>query len=173
MSLDQFNLVVAPETETQAIQHVKDAGGLLDFLQDISPEDRRGYAKMSVSKQDFIDKTLIHGEQHPDILPQYTNLESFRNGVTLVKCLERVHAQVKPLNEKLQDTIMLARAEVYEVARAFYSAVKEAAKHGVPEMEHILKDLSYHFRKISAPPQTGEAAKTAKTGNTANTGDAN
>lgn len=173
MSLDEFNVVVAPETEAQVIQHVKDASSLLDFLQDISPEDRRGYAKMSVSKQDFIDKTLIHGEQHPDILPQYTNLDSFRNGVTLIKCLERVHAQIKPLDEKLQDTILLARAEVYEVARAFYSAVKEAARHGVPEMEHILKDLSYHFKKISAPAKKEETGKTAKAAKTGNTGDAN
>lgn len=163
MSLDQFNVVVAPETEAQVIQFIKDAGSLLVFLQDLSPEDRRGYAKMSVSKQDFIDKTLIHGEQHPDILPQYTNLNSFRNGVQVIKCMERIHAQIKPLSDKLEDTIMLARAEVYEVARAFYAAVKEAARHGVPEMEHILKDLSYHFRKISAPSNTEKTDKTSKT----------
>lgn len=161
MSLDQFNVVVAPETEAQFIQHIKDAGGLFDFLRDLSPEERIRHVKMSVSRQDLIDKTLIHGEQHPDILPQYTNLVSFRNTVTLIKCLERAHAQIKPLNEKLQDTIMLARAEAYEIARAFYAAVKEAAKHGVPEMEHILKDLSYHFKRNAAiAPKTGETGKT-------------
>lgn len=163
MSLNEFDVVVAPETETQVIQHIKDAGGLLDFLHDLSPEERRGYAKMSVIKQDFIDKALIHGEQHPDILPQYTNIVSFRNGAKLIKTLERIDAQVRPLSEKLQDTIMLARAEVYEVARAFYAAVKEADKHGVPEMEHILKDLSFHFKKISASSSTEKTNKTGKT----------
>ncbi|HLP48699.1 MAG TPA: hypothetical protein VK469_22345, partial [Candidatus Kapabacteria bacterium] len=132
MILNEFDVVVAPETETEAIQHIKDAAAPLDFLQDLSQEERRRYAKMSVSKQDFIDKTLIHGEQHPDVFPQYTNLDSFRKAMMLIKCLERIHAQVKPLNEKLQDTIMMARSEAYEVARAFYSSVKEAAKHGVP-----------------------------------------
>lgn len=166
MILNEFDVVVAPETETQVIQHVKDAGSLLDFLQDLSPEERIRHAKMSVSKQDLIDKTLIHGEQHPDVLPQYTNLDAFRNTVTLIKCLERIHAQIKPLNEKLQDTIMLARAEAYEIARAFYSAVKEAAKHGVPEMEHILKDLSYHFKRSAATTKTGEAGKTVDAGDT-------
>ena len=170
MILDEFDVVVAPETETEIIQHIKDAAGPLDFLKDLSPEERRRYAKMSVSKQDFVDKTLIHGEQHPDVFPQYTNLDSFRKSMMLIKCMERINAQVKPFSEKLQDTIMLARSEAYEVARVFYSSVKEAAKHGVPEMEHILKDLSYHFRKNGSAVKPEASGKANNTGRAENTG---
>lgn len=146
MILNEFNVTVTPESEAEVIQHIKDAGGLLVFLQDLSPEERMRQAKMALSRQDFIDKTLIHAEQNPDILPQYTDFESLRKDLELIKCLERIHSQMKPFNEKMQDTIMLVRSEAYEVARAFYSAAKEAAKHGVPGMEHIIKDLSYHFK---------------------------
>lgn len=177
MVLNQFNVTVTPESEAQVIQHIKDADGLLVFLQDLSPEDRMRQAKMALSRQDFIDKTLIHAEQNPGILPQYTDFESLRKDVELIKCLERIHAQVKPFNEKMQDTIMLVRSEAYEVARAFYSAVKEAARHGVPGMEHILKDLSYHFKfrnsstsestttsTAASNQQKGKKKKSVKTG---------
>ncbi len=170
MVLNEFDVVVATETETQIIQDIKDAAGPLDFLKDLSPEERRRYAKMSVSKQDFIDKTLIHGEQHPDVFPQYTNLDSFRKSMMLIKCMERINAQLKPFSEKLQDTILLARSEAFEVARAFYSSVKEAARHGVPEMEHILKDLSFHFRKNGPVVKSKASGKANNTDSVENSG---
>ncbi|HLP60008.1 MAG TPA: hypothetical protein VK186_14300, partial [Candidatus Deferrimicrobium sp.] len=57
-----------------------------------------------------------------------------------------------------------------DIRLPFYSSVKEAAKHGVPEMEHILKDLSFHFRKNGPAVKPGASGKANNTGRVENPG---
>lgn len=135
------------ETEAQAMLDFDTFKSHFPFLVDLQPEERKRLSKMSLKKQDFIDKVVIHAAQRPDLMPQYLEFAEFEKDVQLTQAMERFYAKLKPLSDMMKNTLMLLRSESYEASRAFYKAVKDASQHGAEGTEKILNDLAFHFKR--------------------------
>jgi hypothetical protein len=156
MTLNKISAEVPQEQETQVLQLVKDAKTNLDFLVDLSSEERRRLAKLSRKYVDFVDRGLLHARANPQYFPGYVSLDEFAKDMELKDCLQRIYAEVNSFAERLNDTILLVESEAYTAARVFYKSVKAAAKEGGEDAERIAKDLAYHYKKQGSPKKETE-----------------
>ena len=147
MYLKKLNAEIPQETESQVIQHIKEARTLLPFLVDLPIDERIRMVKLSRKFVDFVDRALLHASANPRFFPAYLSTEEFAGNVALKSCLHRIYAEVNCLYERLKDTIMLVESEIYATSRVFYKSVKVAAQEGTEDAETIVKDLGYHYKK--------------------------
>ncbi|NIM16289.1 MAG: hypothetical protein GTO45_30195 [Candidatus Aminicenantes bacterium] len=146
MSVNKISAEVPQETENNVIQLIKDAEAQLPFLRDLPSEERIRLAKLSRRYVDFVDKSHILVQTHPQYLVSYLSLEEFTKDVNLKNCLHRIYAQLISFTEKLKGTILLVESEAYQTSRLFYKSAQAAAKEGAEDAELIVKTLPYHFK---------------------------
>ncbi len=72
-------------------------------------------------------------------------MPEFDKDVTVVNSLNNVLRPLQQLTEKLDDTTLQAGSEAYAAALVFYTAIKSAAKAGVPGTKNIYDDLQVRF----------------------------
>ncbi|NIM11345.1 MAG: hypothetical protein GTO45_05080 [Candidatus Aminicenantes bacterium] len=153
MSVNKISAEVAQETEDRIIQAFTDAEAELPFLTDLTSEERIRMVKLSRKYVDFVDKSHILVETHPQYLPTYLNLDEFTKDVNLKNSLNRIYARASSFIQKLKDTILLVESEAYQTSRLFYKSAQAAAKEGAEDAGIIVKTLSYHFKDHG--PKTG------------------
>jgi hypothetical protein len=154
MVLNKISAVLPPEQEAQVIKFIKDAKGNLDFLVNLSSQQRIRMAKLSRGRVGFIDTSSVHMRANPEYLPAYIDFEEFTKDVDLKDCLHRVLAEVNSFSERLNDTIMQVESEAYRASRLYYKSVKAAASEGTEDAERIVRDLSYHHKNLG-PSKNG------------------
>jgi hypothetical protein len=150
MKLNKISAVVPPEQETQVIKHIKDAKVNLDFLVNLNSQQRIRMAKLSRGRVDFVDTSSIHMQSNPEYLPVYVNFEEFVKDVELKNSLHRILVEVKAFGERLTDTIMQVESEAYRASRLYYKSAKAAALEGAEDAERIVRDLSYHHKRMGS-----------------------
>ena len=147
MSSNEISAEVTPEVETQIIQSLREMYDQhMPFLKVINVNDRRRLSKYSRKQAEFIERSLEHARSNPSFLPSFLTLDEFQKDVNLKNSLRRIQAELKLLDERLKDTIILVSSEAYQNARLFYSTVKAAAKAKEGDAAMIAKDLAYHFK---------------------------
>lgn len=169
MSLNKIDVEVTQETETQAIQGVREVRSLLGFLVGLPAKEKLRLPKLGDSYVEFVNRVRRHAQLHPDYLPQRITLEMFLRDMDACERLQRVSADVKSLDRDLDDTIMLLKSEYYQTSRLFYKAAKNAAKEGDKDAERIANDLAAHYMKRS--PGEDEPEDTEDTEDNTNPGD--
>ncbi|MCP5049441.1 MAG: hypothetical protein GY940_19885 [bacterium] len=153
---NSISVTVTPEDEASVVQHVVDIRGILSFLVNLSLEERIRRAKLSRSKVDFLDVSLIEIKSKPELAPSYVKVDEFIKDMDVRGVLHRVKAEVDGLAERLEDTILLVESEAYRQARLFYKSVKAAAQEGGEDAQRIAKKLGYHFKKQGSTKHSGE-----------------
>jgi hypothetical protein len=128
----------------------------LPFLVDLSSEEIRRLAKAGDLSKGFLQKALLIAEQTPEILPRNFAIEEFRADMALAENLEEIALALKPLLERINNTVIVARSDAYGHALITYDRSKKSAEQG---LTGITRDLGQRFaRKASAKKQ--EAAAT-------------
>jgi len=146
MSINKINVEVTQETEEQVRQNIETSTDPLDFLINLQMLERIRMAKMGRKDLGFVERTYMHAVDNPNYLNNYVTLEEFGKDVSTAKCLRRLNATVDSLKERINDTRLVVESEAYATARVYYSAVKAAAKVGVPGAEAIANDLAVHYK---------------------------
>jgi len=117
----------------------------LPKLINLTVDERKSLPKMGDRTLAFVSKALEYTKQNSQIVPNFMEVAEFEKDVTAVTALSKVLIPLQQLTEKLDDTTMLAGSEAYSAALVFYSAVKGAAKAGVPGMKTVYDDLQVRF----------------------------
>ena len=147
MSKKTVSAELTSENETTVLQNLDGATGLLPFLVELTSDDRKRMYFMSRKRLDFMERGLRYAQENPQLVPSYLDLTEFERDVALRAQLYRVFDRVNTLHKGLKDTLSVLESEAYEIARAFYAAVKVAAKRGEQGAENISKDLLYHYKQ--------------------------
>jgi len=146
MSINQINVEVTQETEDLVRGSIESSTAPLDFLVNLQSIERIRLAKMARKDLVFVERALMHAVDNPKYLNGYVTTEEFGKDVSTAKCLRRLNATVDSLKERINDTRLVVESEAYATARVYYSAVKAAAKVGVPGAEAIAADLAVHYK---------------------------
>lgn len=159
MLVKELSNEVTPEVEAQIIQSLKDMyEQQMPFLLDLSLKERIRMSKLSPRYSEFVDTSFRHATTCPHFLPNYIALEEFTKDMNLRDCLLRIREEVRILDKKLRDTIMVAKSEAFQSARVFYGSVKTAAKEKKEGAEIIVKDLASHYKRKSNGNESGNGS---------------
>jgi hypothetical protein len=159
MSTNKLSVEITQEKDTAVQQLLDSVQGELDFLIDLSVDDRKRLFKMGRRNVDFVNRGLKHLEGSPQFIPPYMSLEEYRKDVDTSTWLRKVEKRLDEISDMVKDTAMLAEAEAYQAARLYYKSVKAAARAGDEGAEQIVRDLAVHFKKMNpyksqeTPPQ--------------------
>jgi hypothetical protein len=118
---------------------------LMPHLKTLTPQERVELPKMGDKTVSFVTKALEYGQTHKDLVPAYLDLPALAVDVKAVQQLRNLSQMLTPINDALDDSLMLSGSEAYQGALVFYSNVKSAAKVHVPKAQTVYDDLSARF----------------------------
>ena len=150
MKHHKISAVVPHEKEKEVIQQIKGIRANLDFLVNLTSEQRVRMPKLSRRRVDFVDKSLVHVRANPEYFPAYMDTEEFVKDVDLRECLQRIIAEHNAFGERLNDTLLQVSSEAYRAARLYYKSVKAAALEGTEDAERIVHELAYHHKNMGS-----------------------
>ena len=150
---------ISATIEQQALANIltaiEDIEKNLPLLINLTSGERQGLAKMGDKTLAFVNKAFEYAKQNSSVVPGFLDMDEFDKDVSLVASLNKVTKPLNQLNEKINDTSMLAGSEAYAAALVFYNAAKSAAKAGVPGMKSVCEDLQVRFpgrSRVVNPP---------------------
>ncbi len=117
----------------------------LNFLVNLTPQERQSYPKMADKTVAFVSKSLEYGKENPNLVPPYLDFKEFEKDMKLVADLQTILRPLRSLVDAIDDTVLLAGSEAYSAALTFYSSVKIAEKMNVPGISVILSDLKQRY----------------------------
>lgn len=161
MKSNKVSAVIPQEKESKIIQSIKDAKASLDFMVNLTSEQRVRMAKLSRRRVDFVDSSLVYMQTNPEYLPAYIDAGEFVKDVELKNSLRRILAEHNAFGERLNDTILQVESEAYRTSRLYYKSVKAAASEGTEDAERIARALAYHH-KGQGPPNDGSEQRENK-----------
>ena len=110
--------------QAAALKALADLTAALPVLHDLSPDDRRHLFKLGDKSRAFVDQALVAAQQFTDALPRSFDVDQYARDVELYRALEPIHARLRDLFERVDDTRMLVGAEAMEGSRAVYYHTK-------------------------------------------------
>ena len=143
-NLISFNIPEADLTEIRASINVLTTK-LLPLLKTLSPEERQELPKMGLKTIGFVQKTLEHCLQNPDLVPPFLNVEELTNDVKAVETIRSLYQPLLQITEALSDTMTLSGSEAFGGSLMFYNSAKSAKKSKVQKAETIYNDLQARF----------------------------
>ena len=155
MSQNLISLQIDPATLDQIQQTIQALNTQLDFLIDLSADERRGLTKMGDRSQVFVDRALEVAQSHPDILPRRFDVAEFGSDVTLHRQLSTLKNKLTPLIEKLDDTTVAVGSDAYTQALEVYGYAKAAGTgEGLDELRAAMgRRFKGQARKKATQPE--------------------
>ncbi len=124
----------------------------LDFLINLTPEERQKYFKMSPKSVSFAELAESTARNHPEILPSSFNTAEFTKDYQLTKAFIEIQSMLLPLAEGVDDTLKLVGVEVMKQANQVYDFVKIAAKNN-SSLDSIKDELGRRYEKTTTPEE--------------------
>ena len=147
---NKVSIVVTNEEKTQLADAIGVINDILDGrLVTLTPQQRRGYPKMSDGTVPFVRKALEYANSNPEFTPKFVDSAEMKIDIEAVDDLNNIYRPIKQLLERLDDSILLSGSEAYVAALAYYNSVKVGAKMNVPDAKAIANDLKKRFMKNS------------------------
>ncbi|MGJ3249501.1 MAG: hypothetical protein ACFE0J_00010 [Elainellaceae cyanobacterium] len=123
----------------------------LDFLVNLTVDERRSSAKMGDKTRIFIQKAMDVANRHSDFLPRSFDVDEMRREVDLFEKLYPVLLSLSQLHELVEDTYMIAGDEAYASARTVYQSAK-ANGRGIG-IDAVVEELGQRFTRKPRKPQ--------------------
>ena len=115
-------------------------GTQLPFLIGLSPSDRINLQKMGPTRRSFVEQTVPIASQNAQVLPPSFNLAELTADMALYHQLAPIMDALKPVYEKLDDTLMAVGSDLYAASLEAYGYVKAAGKsQGLDTLREQLK----------------------------------
>lgn len=139
---------------TLSEEEAKEVNSALDTLERIlnpktvslTPEIRRELPKMGDKTIAFVEKAIELGDQNPEFVPQFIDLDEAKKDLDGVKIIRTINRRVEVLSQRLEDSGMQAGTEAYSAGRSIYDQIKMLAKstHST-EAQKARDELSVRF----------------------------
>ena len=153
MSVDREAFVFSDEQMTGLRQNITN----LD--QDVSPhavnltqEEKRYMWKMGPLAFPFVDETLKCAKDYPQFRTSFFDLDKLEKDFVLSIQMGDLAKELAPVVEKLTETSTAAGADAFTASRAFFQAVKAAAKANKPGADAVVERLERVFYKKAPTP---------------------
>lgn len=106
---------------------------------------RAGLAKLGDRTVDFDEKCALGMTSHPELVPGYVLVAEVIKDRLLRAALLEIFGVLNDLSQQVNDTLTQLGHEIYVDDLSFYSAVREAARRGLPGAENLLDELASRF----------------------------
>jgi len=120
----------------------------LDFVINLTPEERQSLPKMGNNRYAFVKKAIQLANENPDVFPGYFNLDEEKKDFDLFDALIEVGIPVRQLFEKMEDTRMAVGSEAYKTALQIKGLFEEANKTN-PGLDTVVEELAEFFKHTS------------------------
>ncbi len=114
----------------------------LDFLQNLTPNERKNLPKINSANKIFAEDSLHILEGRPQWIPGALTAEEARKDLTLFEQLDPIILELESVLRQLKDTQTIVGSEVYRVALSVYSLADAARKmpmEGAQSAHELLK----------------------------------
>lgn len=126
----------------------------LDFLINLTAQERQALPKMGSATQSFVSKSLEIAANNPQFIPPYVDIAAMKKDYDLAIRLQGIEMQLASLHEKVSDTNLAAGSEAYVTGLTIYNSIKAAAKVNVPGAKALAAELAERFAQVSDAPAT-------------------
>ena len=127
---------------------------LLPFLLGLSMADRMNLNKMGNIRRSFVEQTVPVANQNAQVFPPSFDLAELTADLALYHQLATIMDTLKPLFEKIDDTVLALGSDLYSASLEAYGYIKSAGKsQGLDALREQLKAARQHAPKPK-PPQT-------------------
>jgi len=117
----------------------------LNFLINLTPQERQALPKMGSATQSFVSKALEIAGNNPQFVPPYVDVPAMQKDYDLAMRLQGIEMQLASLHEKVSDTNLAAGSEAYVTGLTIYNSIKAAAKVNVPGAKALAAELAERF----------------------------
>ena len=154
MPYTNIDATVIDEQKATVLSAISAIEGDLDFLINLTPQERQTLPKMGNATQSFVSKSLEIAANNPQFVPPYVDLPAMQRDYELAARLQGIEMQIASLLEKVSDTNLAAGSEAYVTALTLYNSIKAAAKVNVPGAKALASELAERFAQPTptAPP---------------------
>ena len=122
----------------------------------LTPDQRKGLARMGPKSEAFCRQTLTVLTQNPQVIPPSIDLAEAQADLAALERLRPRLARLLRVNERAEDTDDALGSDVMAFALEGYALLKVAGRN--QGLEGLRKELSARFAKSSAKPDTSPAA---------------
>lgn len=157
MPYTNIDAAVTDAQRTAVLTAIAQVEANLDFLINLTPQERMALPKMGSASQSFVSKALEIGSNNPQFVPPYVDLAAMRKDYDLAVRLQGIEMQLASALEKVADTNLAAGSEAYITGLTLYSSLKAAAKVNVPGAKALAAELGERFVQTTGTPETPAA----------------
>lgn len=144
--VENYELSLTAEEQAQLVAAIQSINDILKpKLVDLSSSEIMTIPKMGEKTVDFVEKSLVHMEQNPTLVPAYVSTSDAESDMDGVRLLRTYYNPLEQITGMISDSSTLLGSEAYTAALSFYNAIKAAAKADVPGAKMIYNDLKSRF----------------------------
>jgi hypothetical protein len=145
---NRISATLSTEDQTAVMDAINTIRRKLNFLIDLTPDERHTLPKMGDKSRAFVSQALTLAQQNADILPRSFDLEEMQRDVALTTALEPIRAVLTQLQELVEDTYMAAGSEAYAASLLLYQYAKASGKGAA--LDNLLDGLGKRFARKSS-----------------------
>jgi hypothetical protein len=160
MPENRISATLSTTDQTAVMDAINTIRQKLNFLIDLTPEDRRTLPRMGDKSRAFVSQALTVAQQNADILPRSFDLEEMQKDVALTTALEPIRAALTQLQELVDDTYVASGSEAYTAALLVYQYAKAGGQGAA--LDSLLDGLGQRFARKSSgktTPPSGDQSK--------------
>jgi hypothetical protein len=131
------------------IDGIKTIKNKLPFMIDLSPEERRTFAKMGDKSRTFVEKAAQAGAQNASLLPAAFDMAEYEKDAALYQQLSEIDPMLTQLHEKFNDTLLALGSDLYTEGLAVYTYLKVAGKGEA--LDELRAELGQRFKHAAKP----------------------
>jgi hypothetical protein len=154
MPYTNINATVTNVQRDTVFTSISKIEGQLNFLINLTAQERQALPKMGNSSQSFVSKALEIASNNPQFLPPYVNLPALKVDYELAVRLQEIEIQLASLLEKVADTHLAAGSEAYVASLTIYNSLKAASKGNIPGAKALAAELAERFAQDPVSPAT-------------------
>jgi len=140
-----ISAVITPADRQFIKDKVADILTKLDFIINLSNDERQGLPKMGNNRYAFVKKAIQLANENPDVFPGYFDLAELQKDFDLFDALIEVGIPVRQMFEKIEDTRLAVSSEAYKTALQVKGLFEEANKTNTG-MDTVVAELAEFFK---------------------------
>ena len=137
---------IPAEVILNTLHNLDDLINLLEpYLLILTPGERDALVKIGDGSFRFLELSHELAVDYPDLFPAFMQAAVFKEEFSTANELWSIINKINKLQEKINDTEMLAGNRALDFAIAFYQTVKIAARRDIPGARVIYEELKPRF----------------------------
>ena len=148
MAENRISAQLTPEDQAAVMAAINTIRQKLNFLIDLTPEERRSLPKMGDKSRAFVSQALDIATQNPDFLPRSFDVAEMRRDVELAEALQPITTALTQLQELVDDTYTAIGSEAYSAALVVYQYGRSSGAVG-SALDQLLDGMGERFARKS------------------------